>query len=203
MLCLHALCALLMLGGDQEEDLAATITTHELEAHLRLLASDLLEGRESGERGGAIAALYIASEFQKLGLKMAGDDGYFQRFDISGGSLPSDDTGLTVVDGAGATLMQAGASQGVDPHFVSADGDVQAPIVFCGFGISAPDAGYDDYAGIDVQGKIAVVFRHEPWENDEKSPLKSNATTDARSMRRGSVMAKVGVARDHGAVALI
>ncbi|MFO0984020.1 MAG: M28 family peptidase [Planctomycetota bacterium] len=193
---------LLALGGT-EDDLAATITARELDAHLQFLASDLLEGRESGERGGAIAAQYIACEFEKLGLEPAGEAGYCQRFDLPVASPTPTSVSLTVTDGKGAPLLQASGEQGVIPHFVSTEGVADGAIVFCGFGLSEPDLGYDDYAQVDVRGKIVVVFRHEPGEQDEHRPLVSAAPPRPGSGRAGSVMHKVRIARERGAAALI
>src|SRR5262245_37948298 len=101
-----ALALLPALGS--EDELAATITARELEAHVRFLAGDLLEGRESGERGGAIAAAYIASQFAQIGLKPAGEDGFYQRFDLVGGK---DLASLRVQD------ARFGADEGLEVHF--------------------------------------------------------------------------------------
>jgi Zn-dependent M28 family amino/carboxypeptidase len=82
---LLVLALALLSSGPSEDELAATITARELEAHVRFLASDLLEGRESGQRGGAIAAAYIASQFAQLGLAPGGNDGYYQAFTLDPG----------------------------------------------------------------------------------------------------------------------
>jgi Zn-dependent M28 family amino/carboxypeptidase len=134
-----------------------------LRAHLEFLADDALEGRAPGTRGGETAAKYIAAQFERLGLEPAGDSGtYFQRVPI-------------IAVTPQPTLAVAGASG--QPYewkkdfvmwsmrndsLVSARGDV----VFAGYGIVAPEVGWNDYAGLDAKGKIVVVLVNDPGLQD-------------------------------------
>jgi hypothetical protein len=168
--------------------------------HVRFLASDELEGRGNGSPGLDAAADYIAKHFREAGLEPAGDSGtYFQRFEMT--------TGLSLQPGNIVTL-NAGRSAvefeiGRDYQLVSTSSDASAesqplPVVFAGYGISAPALQYDDYAGVDPAGKAVLIFTHEPQENDPRSAFEGQTNTLHASMMR-----KVEVARARGVKALL
>jgi Zn-dependent M28 family amino/carboxypeptidase len=147
---------------------AATRAAHALDprvlrAHLEFLADDALEGRAPGTRGGRTAAKYIATQFERLGLEPAGDSGtYFQRVPII--SLTPAPT--LAVAGASATPL-AWKSDFVmwsmrNDSLVNVRGDV----VFAGYGIVAPELGWNDYEGLDAKGKIVVVLVNDPGLQD-------------------------------------
>lgn len=135
-----------------------------IEGHVRFLADDLLEGRATGQRGHAIAALYAAAHFRRLGLEPAGEQGtYYQKVPL-----------LEV-----KTNVEAGtvtfAPSSADPLALTAPNDVlvsaapgldkaefEAESVFAGYGVSAPDFGHDDLKGLDLKGKIVVVLSGAP-----------------------------------------
>lgn len=132
-------------------------------AHLEFLADDALEGRAAGTRGGATAAKYIASQFERLGLEPAGDSGsYFQRVPII--ALTPEPT-LAVVGGSPAPLAWK-----TDYVMWSMRNDslvnAHADAVFVGYGIVAPQDGWNDYAGADVKGKIVVTLVNDPGLQD-------------------------------------
>jgi Zn-dependent M28 family amino/carboxypeptidase len=134
-----------------------------LRAHLEFLADDALEGRAPGTRGGKTAAKYIATQFERLGLEPAGDSGtYFQRVPII--SLTPSPT--LAVAGASATPLVWKNDFVMwsmrNDSLVSAHGDV----VFAGYGIVAPELGWNDYAGLDAKGKIVVVLVNDPGLQD-------------------------------------
>ena len=138
----------------------ATVSTAALDAHLKFLASDLLEGRAPATRGGRLATAYIAAQFEALGLEPAGANGtYFQPVALVGMTPePTMSWGL-----AGApqnlTYRDEFVAWAERPEAdVSADGDV----VFVGYGIRAPESQWDDYKGADLKGKILLMLVNDP-----------------------------------------
>ena len=164
-----------------------------LRADLDFLASDALEGRASLSRAADISALYIAADFARSGLKPAAANGsYLQEFPLIGyRGNPA---------GRSLTMTRAG----VDKPFRAFSGGfardvhVRAPAVFVGYGITAPEFHYDDYAGVDAAGKVVVMFDHEPQENDSRSIFNGAGHT----LHAGRAI-KIANARRHGAVAIL
>ena len=140
------------------------ISGERIRAHVKFLASDLLEGRGVGARGGDLATEYIAAQFALVGAKPAGDAGtFFQNLTLVGvnpqatSTLKAGSTSFRWLDDfVGVTYQQK-----TDAAF---DGDA----VFVGHGIVAPEYQWDDYAGVDVKGKVVVLFTNEPPSNDPK-----------------------------------
>ena len=131
-----------------------------IEAHLRFLASDLLEGRRPGTRGGELAAAYIAASFARLGLEPAGDSGsYYHRVPIitltPAPALTIHGTTLTWRDDYALWSMRNESSV-----------ELSGEMVFAGYGIVAPEAGWNDYAGLDVHGKTVIVLVNDPGLRD-------------------------------------
>src|SRR2546430_4939811 len=122
-----------------------------------------MEGRGIGTKGIEKAADYIAGEMKKAGLVPGAGDSYFQSFDMTVG----------VSLGSNQALSIGGKPMTLDhdwrPLEFSESGSVVAPIAFVGYGITAPELSWDDYAGIDVAGKIALLLRHEPGVKDPHS----------------------------------
>ena len=146
-----------------------TISPERIRAHVRFLSDDLLEGRGTGQRGGDIAAEYIATQFALYGLKPAGDDGtYLQKVPMVG-ITPSPQTTFSLVPTNGAAT-----SLKVLEDYVSYDqteqpqSDIDAPIVFVGYGIQAPEYNWDDYKDADVKGKVLLMLVNEPPSEDAK-----------------------------------
>lgn len=140
------------------------ISGDRIRAHVKFLASDLLEGRGTGERGGDIATEYVATQFALIGAKPAGDNGtYFQNVPLVGVTTQSN--ARLVVGGAPLRWLDefVGVTQ---QQTTSADFDGDA--IFVGHGITAPEYQWDDYKGVDVKGKILVMFTNEPPSTDPK-----------------------------------
>ncbi len=157
------------------------------------LSRDEMQGRASGSPELELAAEYIAERFREAGLTPAGDDGsYFQSFEVTTGAEA----------GAENMLSLGGSALSLNEDFVpilfSNTSQVEAPLVFAGYGISSPELEYDDYAGIDADGKIVVVLRHEPQEMDSESKF---AGTDFTS--HASFINKAINARLHGALGIV
>lgn len=146
------------------------ISGERIRAHVKFLSSDLLEGRGVGARGGELASEYIATQFALLGAKPLGDNGtYYQAVSLVGVEpQPSSQLGMTptrgnnrapvpfqwLTDFVGVTLQQ------------KTDAAFDAPAVFVGHGIVAPEYSWDDYRGADVRGRVVVMFTNEPPSTD-------------------------------------
>ena len=148
----------------------ATIDAEKIRAHVRFLADDLLEGRGPGLRGSELAAKYIATEFALAGLKPAGDKGsYFQQVKFFGMTVKRDASSMAIVGKSGAPVaLTFGPDYVVNNPRHEAVADIDAPIVFVGYGVTAPEFGWDDYAGIDVKGKVVLIIVGDPPSDDPK-----------------------------------
>lgn len=193
-----AVC-LLVLGGPSawafETSGLLSSVDEELTKHVRFLASDELTGRGVDTPGIKLARDYIAREFASYGLRPGGDNGtYFQSFEVATGVTVKQPTLLNL---GGDTLLTL--NEQWTPLGLSASGSVATDIVFAGYGITARDYGYDDYAGTDVKDKIVLVLRYEPPPKDDKSPFRKHPDYSTYA----ALSAKANNARDHGAVGMI
>jgi len=146
---------------------APKIDPDKIRETVKYLSSDALEGRGTGQKGGDKAADYIAAQFKSYGLKPAGEQGtYFQSVPMVGvKTLP--ETTFTLVPPHGEPL----ALKNLDDFVTTNESqtplaDFDAPIVFVGFGIRAPEYNWDDYKGYDLKGKVALLFVSEPASDD-------------------------------------
>jgi Zn-dependent M28 family amino/carboxypeptidase len=147
----------------------SAIDAEKIRAHVKFLASDLLEGRGTGQRGGDIAAEYIATQFSLYGLKPAGENGtYFQDVPMVGvKTLP--ETSFQLAPANGETITLKNLEEFVtNNESQTENADIDAPIVFVGYGITAPEYKWDDYKGADLKGKVALLFVNEPTSDDPK-----------------------------------
>jgi hypothetical protein len=176
-----------------------TLTADRLRSDLTYVASDELEGRMSLQAGDDKAIAWIAGEFKKAGLTPAamgagGKAGYLQSFRLVEYRADRNAFALTLERNGKSTAFHAPEAIGAYKKAV----DLTAPVVFAGFGITAPELGYDDYAGLDAKGKIALVFDHEPQEDDPHSIFNGTGLT-----RYATSRVKLLNAQAHGAVAVI
>jgi hypothetical protein len=162
--------------------------------HINFLAADSLLGRNTPSPELDRAAAYIANEFKKYGLKPV-NGGYFNPFQVSIVQLGKENT-LIVTVGKGEVAYHI--KQDFMPFDMTASQDITASLVFAGYGITAPEYGYDDYAGLDLKGKIALVMRHEPGEKDPSSPFSGEKETEY-----SQITAKAQNAIDHGVAGLL
>ncbi len=156
------------------------------------LAADTMEGRGVGSLGIDRAAAWLTQRFQAAGLEPVGG-AYEQTLTVT--------TGVAL--GAGNALQVKGGpalnvGQDFTPLGLSGSGSLSAPVTFVGYGIRATELGYDDYAGVDVKGRVALALRYEPGERDEKSPFDGK-----RATRWSEIRTKALLAREAGAVALV
>ena len=173
-----------------------SIRREQLRADLFFLAGDAMRGRLTDTPENSMAAEYIKSRFERLGLEPMGTDGsYFQEYDLSTATLGAGNR-LEVTSSGGLMSMQMG--EGFYPLRFSARGQATGPLVFAGFGIVSPGRGHDDFKGVDVAGKVVLVMDHEPGERDPDSPFDGLVTSEAaRNLR------KALVAQERGAVAVL
>jgi hypothetical protein len=165
-----------------------------LKADLTFLSSDALEGRLSLQRGSEIAIQWIASEFAKAGLKPLVGDSYLQPVPLIEFSADRALTSLALVRDGQNEVFHAPDATATFAHEVNVSGRV----VFVGFGITAAELNYDDYAGIDAHGKIVLIFNHEPQEAEPNSVFNGIGNT-----RYANNNYKLFNAERHGAIAVL
>jgi Peptidase family M28/PDZ domain/PA domain len=189
-----AVCAVSLQADPRRIDPKAYIE------HVKFLASEDLEGRGNGSRGLESAAEYIAAKFRAAGLEPGGDGGtFFQRFDMTTGMSIDPGNSLTLQSGRSSVKFDVGRDyEIVSTSGASSAGTQTLPVVFAGYGISAPALRYDDYAGVDATDKAVLIFTHEPQEHDPRSAFEGQTNTAHSTMMR-----KVEVARRNGAKAIL
>lgn len=168
------------------------VTAGDVQYHVNYLASDSLEGRLSGTPGNEKAAGYIAEEFKRFGLQPLGDSGAFmQKFDFVGGINLGANNFLTFQRNGRDTALTLQTD--FIPVASSASDSVSGEVVFVGYGISAEKLNYDDYATVEVNGKIALALRYSPAGNDPHSSFGEYEPIRYKALQ----------ARQHGAKALL
>ena len=146
----------------QTDNAASRITPQEIDAHLRFLSSDLLEGRAPATRGGQIAEEYIATQLQAFGVKPGvGDSSYFQRVPID---VVKADPGTIKVVASGKANANLRFTDDVVvwPGSATDASSARGELVFVGYGATAPEYKWDDFKGTDVRGKILLVLVNDP-----------------------------------------
>lgn len=171
------------------------IRARNMRADLTFLASDALEGRMSLQRGSDAAIQFVAAEFAKAGLQPLVDNSYLQEVELIEYRADTRRMGIMLKRGERAEQFSYIKDFiGSFPHELT----LVAPVVFAGYGITAPEFGYDDYAGLDAKGKIVLLFDHEPQENEPKSVFNGLGNT-----RHANSRLKVLNAQRHGAVGVL
>jgi hypothetical protein len=165
---------------------------------LKFLTSDLCEGRGITTKGIEPAALYIEREFIKAGLKPGGTQGYFQPFTVATGFKLGSQNHLVLQGPLGQTIdLEHGKHFRTWPH--GGNGKVQSPIIFAGYGITSTDPPYDDYAGLDVAGKVVVVLNGTPRQGHPHADVFAGAEEGTHR----SLQARDENARKHKAAGLL
>ena len=190
-------------SAEKEPDLLSS--QQRLTNSVKYLSSDELEGRGPGTDGINKAADYIASHFRRLGLKTDSYDGTpFQRFeiatDIKLGKPADNRLQLTGPSNDNETTEATDLTLGFDfnPLAIGASGECQGDLIFVGYGIQAPELDYDEYANLEVKGKVVVILRKEPQQSDADSPFDGT-----KSSRHATFRSKISQAFQHGASAVI
>jgi Zn-dependent M28 family amino/carboxypeptidase len=142
----------------------AAPTVHEapLRAHLQFLSSDVLEGRGTGQRGGDLAVAYLESQAMAAGLKPANGNSYRQSVKIAGVKAAPQDSKVVLEAGGHAQALTFGKDWVWAPGDAKPVHAMDADMVFVGYGITAPEQGWDDYKGLDCKGKILVMMVNDP-----------------------------------------
>jgi aminopeptidase YwaD len=185
--------ALVLLAGGL---FAAELSPTEYIGYVKYLASEDMRGRETGSPELEKAAAYIRDQLRSMHLKPLSGDSYYQDFEVTTSARLGAQNQVTyTVNRQKKTLK---FQQDFVPLNVSSAGKVSGEVVFAGYGITAPEYNYDDYAGLDVKDKIVLVLRHEPQEFDEKSVFEGKVYT-----AHSQIFAKASNAKIHGAKALL
>jgi hypothetical protein len=181
-------------SAGEVEPALASIRPQAIQAHMRFLADDLLEGRGTASRGYDLAARYVASVFEGMGLEPAGTgDSFFQPVPLKKTATVESECSLALLRDGRKTRLKLG-----EDYVATADGlaeldsSVTAPVAFVGFGVTAPESGYDDYAGIDVRGKVIALLMGTP----------ASLAPHQRSYYADSLV-KVGNAASRGAAGIL
>jgi hypothetical protein len=130
-------------------------------SHVAVLADDKLEGRATGSEGHRKAAEYVAQEFKRLGLRPAGTDGYFQPVRLVSRELDEDKSSLALIRENRVVALTLGVDAIISMRIEPAP-EVEAEMVFAGFGLTVPEIDHDDFAGLDVRGKLVVFVVGAP-----------------------------------------
>src|SRR5579864_1763003 len=157
------------LIGQHAKESSISVDPEKIRWQVKFLASDFLEGRGMGQRGSDLAAEYIATQFALEGLKPAGENGtYFQRVPMVGvKTLP--ETTFSLAPSSADAISLKNLDDFVTSNETQTEfADIDAPIVFVGYGIKAPEYNWDDYKGYDLHDKVALLFVNEPVSSDEK-----------------------------------
>lgn len=147
---------------------APGISERAIRAHLSLLSDDLMEGRGTGQRGGDLTMLYLRTELARMGLKPANGNSYLQPVKIAGLKTDRTATQLTFVGGKEPITLAYGSEMVVGTGTTQTHVPFDAPLVFVGYGISAPGEKWDDYKGLDCKGKILVMMVNDPQPTVEE-----------------------------------
>ncbi|HEY6554335.1 MAG TPA: M28 family metallopeptidase [Vicinamibacteria bacterium] len=176
-----------------DQDLSAAlgqVRGSAVRAHVEFLADDHLEGRKSGTRGYEVAARYVAAQLKAMGLAPAGDEGtYFQQVPLQESVLERGEVSLTPTKGSSPIALVAGEDYLMSGDPATTEAAVEAPVVFAGFGITAPELDHDDYEGSDVRGKIVAVLSNAParFPSEQRAHFASGRQKAENAARRGAV----------------
>ena len=158
---LFALLAAALLGAASPQA-PSQAAADRVRADVEFLASDLLEGRDTGSRGHEIAAAYVAAQFRSMGLKPGGTGGsWFVEVPLREASHSAKPS-ATLMIGRRSQRLQHGVDIGIRPSLIRVARNIDAPIIFAGHGVSDRRLGIDDYSGLDVRGKVVVVIEGTP-----------------------------------------
>jgi Zn-dependent M28 family amino/carboxypeptidase len=192
------LAAAVHVSAQQRAPQIESIRQEDLRADLFFLAGDSLRGRLTDTEENRAAADFIRSRFERMGLKGAGPNGsFFQPYNLMKASAGDPAANSLEIAGFEGSSRRLRLGQEFYPHRYSASGTATGSVVFAGFGISAPQLGYDDYAA-NVRGKVVLVLDHEPGERDPNSPFDGVVTSEPSAVWR-----KALAAQEKGAAAVL
>ena len=153
----------LRAGNDEADTASSAIRPQAIRADMQFLADDLLEERGTGTRGHEIAAKFMAAEFQAMGLEPAGDNGtFFQNVPLRSIRPDEERTTLSIVQGGKEEALRFRQDFVTLGDRGRTEVSVRGQVVYVGFGVTAPEQGYDDYAGLEANGKIVAFLYGAP-----------------------------------------
>ncbi|MEJ0055327.1 MAG: M28 family peptidase [Bacteroidota bacterium] len=165
------------------------VNPNAIKASMTFLADDVVEGRQPGSRGFAIASKYVESQFISIGLQ-PGIDGksYTQPVPFRKGVVDEKGSSLVLITKGKKETLLLGKDFLLSPYYASVLSEVKAPLVFVGYGVSAPELGYDDYYAVDVKGKIVVYVNGAPasFPSNERAYF-SSSSKFTEAVERGAV----------------
>ena len=176
--------------------LAAELSPTEYLGYVKYLASPEMRGRATGSPELEKAAAYIRDQFRSMNLQPLNGDSYYQDFEVTTSARLGSHNQLKSASGRDKQTLKS--QQDFVPLNLSSAGKVAGEVVFAGYGITAPEYNYDDYAGLDAKDKIVLVLRHEPQEFDDKSVFEGKVYTAHSQTFSKAVNAKM-----HGAKAVL
>lgn len=161
-----------------------------LQSHIEFLADDLMLGRQPGSDGYNIAANYVSGQFRQMGLQPAGDNGsYFQQVPLRRAFLVPGSAELTFSNGSEIIPLVFVDQFFMGPALGSTSSELEAGLVFAGYGIEADELEHNDYSGLDAKGKIVVLFAGQPHDfpSEEGAHFASNTEKTKAAVRHGAV----------------
>jgi len=164
-----------------------------IRAHVSLLADDLYEGREAGKRGYELAARYVAAQYQTIGLAPGNGDSYFQTVPFRIAQVVPGSRALTIESAQESQALETFGDFTSSPTLAGDQVSITAPLVYVGYGVNIPSIERNDYDGVDLRGKIAVVVRGAP----------AGLSTEVRSFYRSDTHHKSIELEQRGAVGII
>jgi len=192
------------LGAKELKQTLAKIDPAAIKAHMSYLADDRLQGRKPGTPGFVMASDYMAKQFQTLGLE-PGVNGrsYLQEVLIRKAKVQEETTSLKVTRNGQTQTLTFGQEYFLQPNLVQPQSQVNAPVVFVGYGVSAPELNYDDYAQVNVAGKIVMYLAGAPtgFPNNERAYFTSELAKQSTAAAKGAVGVITIIAADARQVA--
>lgn len=162
-----------------------------IRAHMKFLANDLLEGRGTGTRGFDLAALYVTAQFEAMGLEPAGTVGFFQQVPLRRSKVDLSKSSFAIERNGTTTELTREKDFVLAPTWAASETFVTAPVVFVGFGVTAPEKNYDDYASIDVRDKIVAYLAGAPEKFE--SYLRAHHASSGEKARNAAAHGAVGM----------
>ena len=165
-----------------------------LEQHIAFLSDDKMRGRLPGTPEFETAVQYVEDQYRRLGVEPGGESGsYRQKVTIRNARLNIEASSLAIVLNENREILEFGRDYSISPDMNTARNEIEAQVVFAGYGISATRLGYDDYKGLDVKGKIVLVLSRTPEDRF--------GSTEVAHL--GRLSTKLAAAAEHGAVGLL
>ena len=166
-----------------------SVDASRLEGHVRVLADDAMQGRGTGTPGYDRAAQYVAEQMQEIGLVPGGRGGYLQPVPFLRGDVRANACSFALVRGGESVPFEVGRDVLFSPDYLRTKWTTEAPLVFAGYGVAAPELQYDDFAGLDVRGKVLVAFRGAPprFPNDERAYYSNGLVKEQLAAARGAI----------------